>query len=120
MIETRPALVERLSAVQIRELSETDECAARKPSDTLERTCVLVKDRVRAEQSLVPRHTPFEARHRQRHVSNRRELWHVFSAPREGSECLVFWLATLCECAKFTNDFTNAQTASVFDAHSHL
>ena len=38
MIETRPVLVERLSAVQIRELSETDDCVARKPSDTLERT----------------------------------------------------------------------------------
>jgi hypothetical protein len=30
-------------------------------------------------------------------VSNRRELWHVFSAPREGSECRGFWLATLWE-----------------------
>jgi len=30
MIEPRPALVERLSAAQIRELCEADDCAARK------------------------------------------------------------------------------------------
>jgi len=52
MIEPRPALVERLSAAQIRELCEADDCAARKPSDTLERPVVLVKNRVRAEQAL--------------------------------------------------------------------
>ena len=52
MIEPRPPLAERLSAVQVRELSYANDCAAGKPSDTLERTCVLVKDRVRVERSL--------------------------------------------------------------------
>ena len=65
MTEPRPPLVERLSAVQVRELSYANDCAAGKPSDALERTCVLVKDWVRAEQILVPRHTPFKARNRQ-------------------------------------------------------
>src|SRR4029079_15011613 len=64
MIEPRPPLVERLSAVQVRELRYANDCAAGKPSDALERTCVLVKDWVRAEQILVPRHTPFQARNR--------------------------------------------------------
>src|SRR5580698_2486989 len=38
MIEPQPPLVERLSAAQVRELSEADDCAAGKPSDALERT----------------------------------------------------------------------------------
>src|SRR5436305_10767364 len=64
MIEPRPPLVERLSAVQVRELSYANDCAGGKPSHALERTCVLVEDWVRAEQILVPRHTPFKARNR--------------------------------------------------------
>src|SRR5580700_3215732 len=92
MIEPRPPLVERLSAVQVRELSDANDCAPGTPSDALERTCVLVKDWVRAEQILVPRHTPFKARNRQRHVSNRRELRHLSFlrfAPRGRSECYL-------------------------------
>src|SRR5271165_2105380 len=89
MIEPRPPLVEWLSAVQVRELSYANDCAAAKPSDAPERTCVLVKDWVRAEQILVPRHTSFKARNRECHVSNRRELRHLFLpfTPRGRSEC---------------------------------
>src|ERR1700730_14241084 len=99
MIEPRPPLVERLSAVQGRELGLSNDCAAGKPSDALERTCVLVKDWVRAEQILVPRHTPFKARNRERHVSNRRELRHLFSPLRTSwtQRMPPLWLATLRE-----------------------
>src|SRR5580704_3534311 len=99
MIEPRPPLVERLSAVQVRELSYANDCAAGKPSDALERTCVLVKDWVRAEQILVPRHTPFQARNRQRHVSNRRELRHLSFLPCASwtQKMLPLRLATLGE-----------------------
>src|SRR5437764_6018838 len=97
MIEPRPPLVERLSAVQVRELSYANDCTAGKPSDALERTCVLVKDWVGAEQILVPRHAPFKAPNRERHVGNRREHRHLFSPFRTAwtQGMLALWRSTL-------------------------
>jgi hypothetical protein len=75
-IEPRPPLVERLGAVQVRDLGNVKDCAADTPSDATERTCVLVKDGVRAEQTRVPGHTLFKVRNRQRHEGDGRELGH--------------------------------------------
>ena len=76
MIQARAALVERLCALQIGELVNTDERPSHEPHDVMEGTGVFVDDRIGAEQLLVPGPAAAEVADGQRHVCDRRKLRH--------------------------------------------
>ena len=69
-------LVERIRALQIRELVNSDQCASHEPHDMVERAGVFINNRIRAEQTLVPRAAAAEVAHCQRDVGDRREIGH--------------------------------------------
>src|ERR1017187_9975036 len=76
MVQTRTTLVERLRALQVWELMNTDERPSHKPHDVVESTRVLIDNRIGAEQLLVPGLASAEVTHCQRDVRDRRKLGH--------------------------------------------
>src|SRR6516164_7591286 len=76
MVQAGATLVERLRALQVWELMDSDQRASCEPHHVMERTGVFIDDRIGAEQTLIPRTAAGEVAHCERDVRDRRELGH--------------------------------------------
>src|SRR5439155_17883683 len=83
MIEADPALVERLVARRVRELMDAHQRLTEEPDHVVERSGVLVDDRLRAEQLFVPGDASTKVAHRQGDVRDCGELSHSEAPRRE-------------------------------------